>query len=80
MNTSLNKIAILGAGWLGWPLAKKLVEKDFIVNASTTSSNKLDALAADGINPFLITLLTSGPEGKNLESFLNVDLIIDYTF
>ena len=76
MNISLNKIAILGAGWLGWPLAKKLVEKDFIVNASTTSSNKLDALAGDGINPFLITLLTSGPEGKNLESFLNVDLII----
>lgn len=76
MNTSLNKIAILGAGWLGWPLAKKLVEAGFIINASTTSSNKLDALTADGINPFLINLLSTGPEGKNLESFLKTDLII----
>jgi Nucleoside-diphosphate-sugar epimerases len=76
MSTSLNKIAILGAGWLGWPLAKKLVEADFIVNASTTSSNKLDALAVDGINPFLINLLSTGPEGKNLETFLKADLII----
>jgi len=73
---SLNKIAILGAGWLGWPLAKKLVEDGYSVNASTTSANKLDALATDGINPFLIQLLPSGPEGESLEAFLNVDLLI----
>jgi len=76
MNISLNKIAILGAGWLGWPVAKKLVEADYFVNASTTSPDKLDGLSNDGINPFLINLLPTGIEGENLESFLNVDLII----
>ena len=73
---SMNKIAIMGAGWLGWPLAKSLVEKGYTVNASTTSSEKMESLAADGIQPFLINLLPAGPEGEALESFLKVDLLL----
>lgn len=76
MNIFLNKIAILGAGWLGWPLAKILVEKGYSVNASTTSPEKLDALATDGISPFLIDLLPAGPEGESIETFLNVDILL----
>jgi len=72
----MNKIGILGAGWLGWPLAQELVKNGYSVNASTTSTNKLDALATDGINPFLIHLLPSGPEGESIETFLNIDLLI----
>ena len=73
---SMNKIAILGAGWLGWPLAKSLVEKGYTVHASTTSPEKIKQLAADGIRPFLINLLPTGPEGEDLESFLKVDILL----
>lgn len=76
MNISLNRIAILGAGWLGWPLAKSLVKDGYSVNASTTSSDKLDALKSDGIHPFLIKLLPSGPEGEAIKSFLEVDILM----
>ncbi len=76
MNMFMNKIAILGAGWLGWPLAKSLVEKGYTINASTTSPEKIKPLAADGIRPFLINLLTTGPEGEALESFLKVDVLL----
>jgi nucleoside-diphosphate-sugar epimerase len=72
----MNRIAILGAGWLGWPLAKALVKKDYFVNASTTSPDKIDALAIDGIHPFLMTLLPDGPEGEVIKSFLDVDILM----
>ena len=50
------QISILGCGWLGFPLAKKLIEKGYSVNGSTTSENKLSILEDAGINPFLVTL------------------------
>ena len=51
-----NKIAILGCGWLGLPLAKKLISKNFIVRGSTTSKDKISVLKNENIEPFLITL------------------------
>lgn len=53
-------IAILGCGWLGLPLAQKLMEVGFSVNGSTTSENKIDLLRDCGINPFLINLSEEG--------------------
>lgn len=50
------KISILGCGWLGFPLAKSLVEKGFSVNGSTTSENKLSILSSGGILPYLISV------------------------
>ncbi|MFD0940056.1 NAD(P)H-binding protein [Pedobacter boryungensis] len=50
------KISILGCGWYGLALAKKLIENGFTVNGSTTSSNKLTLLNEVGIKPFLINL------------------------
>jgi len=52
----MTKISILGCGWLGLPLAKKLIEKKYSVNGSTTSENKLSILKDAGIHPFLVTL------------------------
>ncbi|MCI9844451.1 NAD-dependent epimerase/dehydratase family protein [Flavobacterium pectinovorum] len=52
----MTKISILGCGWLGLPLAKRLIEKGNSVNGSTTSENKLPILKDTGINPFLVTL------------------------
>ena len=61
----MKKISILGCGWLGLPLAKKLIEKGNSVNGSTTSEHKLSILKDNGINPFLVIL--SGVE-ETLES------------
>lgn len=52
----MTKISILGCGWLGLPLAKALLKKNYEINGSTTSTEKLQILADAGINPFLISL------------------------
>ncbi|OIV42345.1 SDR family oxidoreductase [Flavobacterium johnsoniae] len=81
----MKKISILGCGWLGFPLAKRLIEKGYTVKGSTTSENKLSILENAGINPFLVILseVEESIESENvLESindFLNNSeiLIID---
>lgn len=50
----MKTISVLGCGWLGLPLAKKLVEHHWIVNGSTTSESKLPLLKENQIHPFLI--------------------------
>lgn len=52
-------ISILGCGWLGFPLAKQLVNKGWFVNGSTTSNEKITQLKAAGINSFLIDISKS---------------------
>jgi nucleoside-diphosphate-sugar epimerase len=49
-------VSILGCGWYGMALAKTLVANGVAVNGSTTSLDKLVALTAEDINPFLINL------------------------
>ncbi|TDW50329.1 nucleoside-diphosphate-sugar epimerase [Flavobacterium sp. 270] len=81
----MTKISLLGCGWLGLPLAKKLIEKGFTVNGSTTSENKLSILENAGINPFLVILsevegaLESESVSETINSFLDKSdiLIID---
>lgn len=65
LKKEMKKISILGCGWLGLPLAKKLIEKGNSVKGSTTSETKLSILENAGINPFLVIL--SEVEG-NIES------------
>lgn len=52
----MKQISILGCGWLGLPLAKSLIADGFIVNGSTTSTDKLGTLTTHNIVPFLIAL------------------------
>lgn len=47
-------ISILGCGWLGLPLAKYLIGKGWSVKGSTTSSDKLELLRENGIEPYCI--------------------------
>ncbi|PKD20734.1 epimerase [Salegentibacter salinarum] len=70
-------ISILGAGWLGLPLAKKLAEKH-TVKGSVTSQEKMQQLRDAGITPYLIKVFTEGVQG-DLTSFLahSEILIID---
>jgi nucleoside-diphosphate-sugar epimerase len=47
------KIAVIGCGWLGLPLAQKLVKEGHSVYGSTTNSEKLQILADSDILPFI---------------------------
>ena len=74
----MKKISILGCGWLGFPLAKALLENGFTVNGSTTSTEKISTLKNAGISPFLIELGEVTING-NVSKFLDGSqvLIID---
>lgn len=74
----MNQVSILGCGWLGLPLAKKLIEKGNSVKGSTTSESKLSILKDAGINPFLVAL-ESESVSENINDFLAESeiLIID---
>ncbi|WP_025742608.1 NAD-dependent epimerase/dehydratase family protein [Aquimarina pacifica] len=65
-----NKISILGTGWLGFPLAKALINESYSIHGSTTSENKREALKKEGITAFNIDLKEDGPVG-DIKSFLD---------
>ncbi|MCX2680951.1 SDR family NAD(P)-dependent oxidoreductase [Galbibacter sp. EGI 63066] len=70
------KIAVLGCGWLGLPLAKSFIEKGYQVNGATTSVDKILNLAQHNINPFLIAIHMNHIEG-NISYFLqNTDVLV----
>ncbi len=69
-------ISILGCGWLGFPLAERLLEAGHLVKGSTTSRDKIQSLHLRGIIPFHIKILEEGVQG-DLSSFLSdADLLI----
>ncbi|MCM5661996.1 SDR family oxidoreductase [Galbibacter mesophilus] len=70
------KIAVLGCGWLGLPLAKSFVKKGYQVNGATTSVDKILSIAQHNINPFLIAVHQNHIEG-NISYFLqDVDVLV----
>lgn len=74
----MSKISILGCGWLGFPLAKALLQKDFSVKGSTTSAEKLSVLENAGISPFIISLKAEETQGDIMGFLENSSaLIID---
>lgn len=70
----LNSIGILGCGWLGLPLAAKMVQKGYLVNGSVTQADKLSELQAANIKPYIIHF---NPEinKKHKPDFFDVDLL-----
>lgn len=78
MKEERRKISILGCGWLGFPLAKKLIENGFLIKGSTTSEEKLVVLEENKIQPYLIALHEDKIIG-NITDFLNESdiLIVD---
>ena len=73
------QISILGCGWLGFPLAEKLIKNDFSVNGSTTSFDKLSVLENAGIRSFQILISENKIDG-DMNLFLEDSdvLIIDF--
>ena len=69
----MEKISILGCGWLGFPLAKALTQTGYQVNGSTTHPEKLSLLREEGIHPYLIDL---NPTFHGSKGFFESDLVI----
>jgi nucleoside-diphosphate-sugar epimerase len=65
-----NQISIIGCGWFGLPLGKRLKNEGFIVKGSTTSLDKLDAILQEGILPFIIKTSPEGISG-DINKFLD---------
>ena len=74
-----NRISILGCGWLGFPLAQRLLASDSTlkVNGSTTSLPKLETFKANGIAGYLLNL-TPGFENEHAltKSFFNAETLV----
>lgn len=67
------KISILGCGWLGKALAIELLNKQYPVKGSTTSSEKIDSLKAVGIKPFVVDISNSANDNAH---FLLTDILV----
>lgn len=52
----VNRISILGCGWLGFPLAKQLLKEGYSVKGSTTTPEKVERLNEAGIEGSLLKL------------------------
>ncbi|WP_181369512.1 SDR family oxidoreductase [Flavobacterium album] len=72
----MQNISILGCGWLGLPLAKKLLNNSFTIKGSTTSENKLEILNNEGITPFHISLHENEVEGDIAGFLANAEILI----
>lgn len=71
----MQTISILGCGWLGLPLAKKLIEEGYAVKGSTTAESHLDLLAREGIEPYLLSL-DPELEGDDAAEFFQSDVLV----
>jgi nucleoside-diphosphate-sugar epimerase len=47
-------VSVLGCGWLGLPLALRLLDDGWLVRGSTTDTQKIPRLQSLGIDPFVI--------------------------
>jgi len=72
---SPGRVSILGCGWLGLPLGRRLVESGFLVKGSTTDPGKLPLLDAAGIEPFLL-LLDPEIQGDLPSKFFQTDILL----
>ncbi len=70
------QISILGCGWLGLPLAKKLAAQEHTIKGSTTSSEKISALQQAGVIPFVVSLHEYKIEGDSNEFLSGSDILI----
>ena len=69
------KIAVLGCGWLGLPLAKKLIGQGYEVKGSTTKKEKVAVLRSAGVAPYIVQCHEDKCDG--IEPFLqDIEVVI----
>lgn len=72
----MSKISIVGCGWLGLPLAKRLVEEGHQVSGSTTRLERMAELEEAGVHAFQLKAQHGMWEGEGLIDFLACDILI----
>jgi nucleoside-diphosphate-sugar epimerase len=70
----LRSVSILGCGWLGLPLAQKLVASGYTVKGSTTTQAKISVLENSNIIPYHLTCAPS-VEGEDVADFFKADAL-----
>lgn len=71
----MRTISILGVGWLGLPLARKLISSGYEVKGSVTSAEKMELLQHAAIWPFKLVLTADGLQ-LNDDAFFETDVLI----
>ena len=69
------KIAVVGCGWLGFPLAKHFVKQGHNVIGTTTTLSKMNELETDGIQAYLLDFSVSFAE-QNIDWLKGIDILI----
>lgn len=71
----MRTVSILGVGWLGLPLAKKLKSSGYHVKGSVTTKSKMEMLQQAAIWPYHLEL---SPDGMSIddERFFEADVLI----
>lgn len=67
-------VAVLGCGWFGLPLAKRLCEKGYAVRGSTTDPAKTGLIAGAGAEPFVVRLEPGKDAGA--EEFFSSEVVV----
>lgn len=67
-------VAIIGCGWLGLPLAERLMAEGYVVRGSATSTKKVSLLNQLGIDAYLLQL-NPEPVG-DLKDLLQADTLV----
>lgn len=78
MTPDPKKISILGCGWLGLPLARFLLSKNYEVRGSTLHEEKLDELKRMGIRSYRIELSPELNTDFSAEFFQSEILIVNF--
>jgi nucleoside-diphosphate-sugar epimerase len=71
----MNKVSIIGLGWIGEPLAFHLLELGFQVLGSTTSAEKQENLAQKGLQAFRFSL-NPHPEGVGFNALFQSEILV----
>lgn len=71
----MKKIVILGAGWLGEPLALALQQEAYPLWCSTTSLKKVARLRTEGLDTHILKVTPKGIEGDS-KSFFAANILV----
>lgn len=74
--TLKKQISVVGCGWLGLPLAKKLNTEGYRIKGSTTSEDKLIALRKASVEGFIVKLNEDGISGNYYNFLTESDIVI----
>ena len=69
-------VGVMGCGWLGLPLALKLLEDGYSLKGTTTSESKLKLLEAEGIRGYRILLAQDAVVGPIDEFLHELDILV----